>query len=357
MRTNSYILKKIFPVTLLITFFLCPKSDVVASDTVNVLFIGNSYTYVNDLPSLFTNLSASGGKTVVTDMSAPGGYAFEQHVTNSETISKIQLGIWNFVVLQEQSQMPVIEYWRYNSTYPSAFKLDSMIKASAPAATTVFYMTWGRRNGGQQCVTGYCSPDFISFFHMQDSLKSSYSLISYLLNARLSPAGEAWRIARQLNPNVNLWDTGDSHPTLEGSYLTACVFYAAIFNQSPVGLSFNGGLLQSDALFCQQCAWQSVLYYSGNEAIADNFSLGQNYPNPFNNSTIISYNLNKPGIVNLVLFDILGRQILNPVNEFKAPGKYQTRLDLGNNLASGIYYYRLTVDKKFVSTKKLMLIK
>ena len=348
---------KLISVILFIVYSFCANTFVFASDTLNVLFIGNSYTYVNDLPSLFLNLSASGGKSVMTDISAPGGYDFEQHLTYSETVNKIQRGIWNYVVLQEQSQMPVIEYWRYNSTYPSAIKLDSMIKANAPGAVTVFYMTWGRKNGGQQCVGAYCSPDFTSFFHMQDSLKSSYSLISYLLNEKLSPAGEAWRIARQLNPNVGLWDTDDSHPTLEGSYLTACVFYAAIFNQSPVGLNFTGGLSQSDALFCQQCAWQSVLYYSGNESIADNFSLGQNFPNPFNNSTIITYSLNKPGIVNLFLFDILGRQISNPVSEFKSPGKYQTRLDLGNYLSSGIYYYRLSVDKKFVATRKLTLIK
>jgi len=327
------------------------------NDLTSVLFIGNSYTYVNDLPSLFTNLSASGGKTVYTDISAPGGYSLEQHLADATTLSKIRQGIWNYVVLQEQSQMPVIEYWRYNSTYPSATKLDSIIKASRIITKTVFYMTWGRKNGGQQCVGSYCSPDFINFYHMQDSLKSSYSMISYMLNATLSPAGEAWRIAKQLNPDVNLWDADDSHPTLEGSYLTACVFYAVIFNQNPVGLTYTAGLTQSEALFCQQCAWQSVLFYSGNETIADNFKLGQNYPNPFNGSTIISYSLNKPGIVNLKIFDILGRQLITPLNEFKAPGKYDFKYENGNNLASGTYFYRISVDKKFVSTKKMMLLK
>jgi hypothetical protein len=86
--------------------------------------------------------------------------------------------------------------------YPSAVKLDSIIKLYNQNAVTVFYMTWGRKNGGQQCIDTSCSPVFINYFHMQDSLKSSYTKISNLLSALLSPAGEAWRTARRKPPDT-----------------------------------------------------------------------------------------------------------------------------------------------------------
>ncbi|HMT12136.1 MAG TPA: hypothetical protein PKA39_11010 [Ignavibacteria bacterium] len=57
------------------------------NDTTRILFIGNSYTYVNDLPTLFKELSASGGKHVFTDISAPGGYTLEGHFSLPETRS------------------------------------------------------------------------------------------------------------------------------------------------------------------------------------------------------------------------------------------------------------------------------
>src|SRR5690606_13596616 len=71
-----------------------------------VLFIGNSYTHTNDLPGMFTTLAASLGEDVVTGMSAPGGYTFNQHTQNTATLNALAQGDWDVVVLQEQSQLP-----------------------------------------------------------------------------------------------------------------------------------------------------------------------------------------------------------------------------------------------------------
>ncbi|MCX6163847.1 MAG: T9SS type A sorting domain-containing protein [Ignavibacteriae bacterium] len=342
-----------------ILFFLIISSYLYA-DTTKVLFIGNSYTYVNDLPVLFKNLSASGGEIVYTDMQAPGGYTLENHLTTTATLDAIKRGIWNYVVLQEQSQTPVIEYLRYHSMYPSAIKLDSIIKYYNQNANTVFFMTWGRKNGGQQCIDTSCSPVFINYFHMQDSLKSSYTKIASILSAMLSPAGEAWRTARLIKPYVNLWDADDSHPTLDGSYLTACVFYAKIFNQSPVGLIYNAGLPDSSALFYQQCAWQTVSISNHIENYSSNFDLYQNYPNPFNSSTIIKFYIPKTTIVNLKVYDLLGREITTLINKNLQSGTYSIPFSISqfsnNIISSGIYFYRLQTDD-FSQTKKLVLIK
>jgi hypothetical protein len=240
--------------------------------------------------------------------------------------------------------------------YPSASKLDSIIKAYNPNAVTVFYMTWGRKNGGQQCIDTSCSPVFTDFFHMQDSMKVSYTMISNILSAMLSPAGEAWRTARLIKPDVNLWDSDDSHPTLDGSYLTACVFYAKIFNQSPSGLSYNAGLPVSSALFYQNCAWQTVGVNNINSNSPERFELFQNYPNPFNPKTNIKYKIANNNFISLKVFDLLGKEILTLVNENQSPGIYEISFN-GGNLPSGVYFYRLSVGGNKIYTKKMLLLK
>lgn len=85
------------------------------------------------------------------------------------------------------------------------------------------------------------------------------------------------------------------------------------------------------------------------------FSLSQNYPNPFNPSTTISYKIAKQGLVNLTVYNILGKEVAMLVNEVQSPGKYEVEFN-AKNLSSGIYFYKLSTDN-FTATKKLTLMK
>jgi hypothetical protein len=323
-------------------------------EPVNVLFIGNSYTYVNNLPDLFRQLAASGGKSVHTDSYAPGGYSFENHLHDSLCLAKINLGIWNYVVLQEQSQIPVIDYLRYHSMYPSGRSLDSIIKSHN--ASTIFYMTWGRRYGGQQCIDTSCSPVFTDFFHMQDSLKSAYCGLAQILNSSVAPVGEAFRRAKQLNCDIDLWENDNSHPSLNGSYLAACIFYAKIFGQSPVGLDYTAGLSAEDALFLQTAAAQTPLIAGDNGTVnASDFYLYQNYPNPFNSGTIIRFALNRRSHLRIFLYDIQGRLIRDILNDDFPDGIHTINFN-ASDLSSGVYFFRLQAGENFL-TKKFVIVK
>ncbi len=227
-----------------------------ADDSLRVLFIGNSYTYVNDLPGLFQGLSAAGGRSVRTDASTFGGYSLEDHTNTQATLDKIAQDSWSYVVLQEQSVIPTIHYWRYNSMYPASRILDSLIRHQG--ARTAFYMTWGRKNGGSQSYGDSWSPDFRDYFEMQESLRVAYSDIADELSSSLVPVGMAFARARHVDSLVDLWQGDYSHPTLEGTYLGACVFYAVLHQASPVGLQYTGGLDSAVAGFCQEIAWQTV---------------------------------------------------------------------------------------------------
>jgi len=92
-----------------------------------------------------------------------------------------------------------------------------------------------------------------------------------------------------------------------------------------------------------------------NNTIPDTYSLSQNYPNPFNPSTIINYSIPSPGVVTLKVFDMLGREVSTLVNTQQAAGTYKVSFD-ASQLASGVYFYRISTNK-FVSTKKMLLLK
>lgn len=95
--------------------------------------------------------------------------------------------------------------------------------------------------------------------------------------------------------------------------------------------------------------------YISNE-IPESFKLFQNFPNPFNSTTSIPLQIPKPSKVELTVFDILGRQISQPVNEELKAGSYEVDWN-GNNFSSGIYIYRLVVNNEIIDSKKLILSK
>ncbi|MBI1932406.1 MAG: T9SS type A sorting domain-containing protein [Ignavibacteriales bacterium] len=85
------------------------------------------------------------------------------------------------------------------------------------------------------------------------------------------------------------------------------------------------------------------------------YKLSQNYPNPFNPTTTISYQLPEKSIVTLKVYDILGREIAELVNESKEAGNYKVTFD-ASNLSSGIYYYQIKAGN-FIQLRKMLLIK
>ncbi len=91
------------------------------------------------------------------------------------------------------------------------------------------------------------------------------------------------------------------------------------------------------------------------EIIPKEYTLYQNYPNPFNPVTTIKFDLPKDGLVQLEVFDILGRRIYTIVNEYKSAGSYEHQFD-ASLLASGVYIYKIQAGS-FISSKKMLLLK
>ncbi|MDR9488356.1 DUF4886 domain-containing protein [Salibacter sp.] len=251
---------------LIVLFVFLSMGSSAQNDTLKVLFLGNSYTAYNNLPQLVSSLADADDKQLIYDSYTPGGTLLWNFANNENTaqqldttaMHKIKSENWDFVILQEQSQVPTIDHYRYNFMYPSVMKLKDSISHYTPCAKIMMFMTWGRQNGGQQCSPdNYCSPDFVDFSHMQDSLESAYLGAAEAINACVAPVGIAWKNIIE-NTNTVLHSTDQSHPNYRGSYLAACVFHAALWNSSPVGNTFTGNLNNTEANSLQTSADSTV---------------------------------------------------------------------------------------------------
>lgn len=225
----------------------------------NILFLGNSYTFANDLPAMFEALSWSGGFRADVYELTDGSYRLEYFADPDDELgAKVYEGLteydWDYVILQEQSRVPTIE--AETMMYPAARTLDALIQKAD--GQTVFLMTWAYRDGDD--LTGYGIRKKTTREEMQGELFAAYQTIANELDALLSPAGVAFiRFAKE-RPEVELWDPEDGmHPTVAGSYLAACTLYATLYNESPVGLEYTAELEPETAQALQRCAANLVL--------------------------------------------------------------------------------------------------
>lgn len=243
-------MKVVFSIFILLA---CSFSVLHAQLAKRVLFLGNSYTAVNNLPLIAQKLAESAGDTLVVDSNTPGGYTFQGHSTNATSVQKIQQGNWDFVVLQEQSQLPSFPISQVQSdVFPYAKTLDGMIKAANPCTQTMFYMTWGRKVGDATNCPNW--PPVCTYQGMDSLLHLRYMMMADTNRALVSPVGAVWRYLIQHYPWLELYQADGSHPSVAGSYAAACSFYSAIFRKSPNLITEHYGLPDSVALYIKDAA-------------------------------------------------------------------------------------------------------
>jgi hypothetical protein len=217
--------------------------------SLRVLFVGNSLTTQNDLPRMIAGLAKSRGRDLQYDVYAPGGYRLSQHASDPRLLEKIDRGSWDMVVLQEQSQMPAVPQDRLErEDYPFARLLSQRIRAASPRAKVAFYQTMAKRNGDAQFFPDI--PEMKTYDGMQKRINATYVEMAKNNRGLLVPVGSVWREARARNPGLGLY-ADDTHPNPTGTYLAACVFYALLFENTPVGASHPQDIDEATATFLQ----------------------------------------------------------------------------------------------------------
>lgn len=200
-----------------------PLSD--RSGALRVLFLGNSYTYYHNLPRMVEEFAAAAGKRKIeTRMIAPGGASLADHLQNRQALEAIRTGRWDYVVLQEQSQLGAVylvngepRVANAEAFFASARALDVEIRKAG--ANTLFFQTWPHRD----------APD-----SDRAMLDYAYVHIAHELRCPFAPVGFAWQQARAELPGASLYDPDGAHPSRTGSYLAAAVIFATLTGTSPV---------------------------------------------------------------------------------------------------------------------------
>ena len=195
--------------------FSTPAAGARYAKKMRILFIGNSFTHANDLPGMLIAMMATKGIGLETKQVTPGGCTLKKHWEDGNAIQVINEGNWDYVIIQEQSQMPVFQP-------PVTLKYAALLAGAAAktGAKPVFYLTWAYRD----------KPE------MQAGLTKTYMRAGKDANCLVAPAGVAWEGVRKKYPRIPLHAKDGKHPSVQGSYLTACVMYATILRRDPMGL-------------------------------------------------------------------------------------------------------------------------
>jgi len=200
----------------------------------NALFIGNSFTARNNVPKLIAAMASARGKELQHRLISAGGASLRMHWNKGDAQKAIQDTRYDYVVLQEQSTLPIKNARRMHENIRL---FDEAIKSSG--AKTALYLTWARQNVPET----------------QEALTNAYMTIGEEIGATVVPVGVAWKEFLAAHDHPVLHDKDLSHPTLAGSYLAASVFFAVLFEESPLGIpSFSKGLTQAEAELLQSTA-------------------------------------------------------------------------------------------------------
>lgn len=224
----------------------------------SVLFVGNSYTYYNSMPtSIFLEFATAAGFDANVKAITCGGHSLFQHADTRDPYGvKVALellpdnvGMYNFVVLQEQSMRPASNDL---ATFYDAVR-DLAARARGIEATPILYSTWGRRGDSE-----YLTQTGMTNESMTWKLAASYTAIGEELDIPVGYVGLAFYEVYTGNSGIELYDPDTSHPSYAGSYLAAVTLFAKMTGIDPTTVSFNGDLSAEDAAVLKQAAKNAV---------------------------------------------------------------------------------------------------
>lgn len=202
---------------LLFLIFIVPGHQLsyAQTDTLRVLFVGNSYTYTKNLPQIVSILSTTTDIYLKTQQSTIAGGKLWQHWHGKRGLNTreiIDMGNFDRIIFQDHSMAAIAEpdsLYLYGTLFAQL--------ASRMGAKPIFYQTWAKDS----------VPESISV------IRDQYALLTNSTDAKVARVGEAWQLAKQLNPNIQLYTEDGSHPDKLGVFLTALVMTQLLTEKIP----------------------------------------------------------------------------------------------------------------------------
>lgn len=310
-------------VILILILIVAIKSH--AQDTTQILFIGNSITYFNNMPQTFESIANSLGDTTEVTVYAPGGTGFVNHVNDPNVYGHFKQKQWDFIVLQPGSNESPGYSFSIQETYSRAQTLLDSIYKYNPCCMVLFYeISYG--------VWGNSAANLMTYNNTMSAIKTNLEYLADSTKTFFAPVGEVFSHKWNANQNDILWGGyGDIHPNAKGSYIAACTFYSSIFQKPSLGTSEISSLAQSDASYIQQLCDSTVLNH-----------LSQWRINSYNQITDFNFNIQS----DTVLFSNTSQNtdsvkwdfgdgtysiLQDPVHIFNSTGQYEVRLTTYKN--------------------------
>jgi hypothetical protein len=187
--------------------FSCNKDLSFGKRTIKILFIGNSLTYTNDLPSMVCELASFDSSIIISKSITLPNYSFEDHLIDGLIQKEIASGYYQFVIGQQgPSALPESQNLLLRD---ASIIADQCKKVNSKL---ILYMVWPASSR--------------SFDH--DNVILSYTNAAIQTSSLLAPAGLAWKHAWAIDSNLELYSSDGFHPSVKGTLLSALTIYGAI---------------------------------------------------------------------------------------------------------------------------------
>ena len=181
------------------------------------LFIGNSFTYFNDMPNLFSLIANDAGFDVSVTSVTKGGWYLSRYADPEDEMGKALRAAyprqkWDYIVLQDQSFNPAADQAGF-------LRAVHDLRQLMPDGRFVFYQTWAYESDSAKLEgVGY------TYEQMRDALREAYQQAALETSGICVPVGDGFSLFRERYPRFSLYQPDSFHPNLTGSYLAACMF-------------------------------------------------------------------------------------------------------------------------------------
>lgn len=188
----------------------------------SILFLGNSFTFFNDLPAMLHSLAP---EECAVDSVLRGGAYLHQFIDPADELSarlneKIRERTWSAVILQDQSANPALHP---EDTTDAVRKIASLFPENTEF---LLYQTWSYRDNTEKLRSVK-----MSYPAMRTALREGYRSAAEAIGGRIVPVGDGFALATR--EGIDVYKPDDFHPSAEGTYLAACLFCHALFGAFP----------------------------------------------------------------------------------------------------------------------------
>ena len=225
------------------------------TQSIRVLFIGNSYTFFFDLPGMIVNIADSDpdNKVQITVQTiSGGGLRLMDHWEKGNARRILKKKPWDYVVLQNNSMWAMYKDLREETQIYLPRFVNEARKAGVKP---IFVKTWVRQPGSLWYEDRKHKSVLISPEHMYDTFNKETNAIAQKLKLDVMPLVDYWMFIHQEHPALNLYASDGTHPYVTGTYLNALLFYRYFTGNSLKNITYiPGGIKKEDAITLQEIA-------------------------------------------------------------------------------------------------------